>query len=614
MGVPSEQINQLTVAQDQSIQQVIDQVTQLGVPADLTSRLTANLLPGPLGLDDVYDYYETQGQSAARLMHMEFLAVPDQTYQIVNQYVDPTINTLRIVVAGKQGDDNYCGGYTREVGIKPPLKRPYYPVSPPVYTGGDPTPSEWDIRHSDTDDVILIPNPESGEWSIRARYVFTGPCTESGDPVIPETPSALESDFIINASAETNAQLSGRFLPPIVNNVGAAGQYVPMVGTLLYKTGAVPGAIVVALIQRPGGGNDGLILWDDGLHNDGGAGDGIYGNEYRTAILGGTYNVRMIALAYDAIADKWATREWNGGFYMTPDDNPDGDFMPAAWELQCGLDPNKNDAALDKDQDGLVNLVEYVVGTLPCQADTDRGGERDGSEVFATPNARIPLWAPDDLVRPLGHISVIALNEHIRIEWTHPYSYTHMLGWIGTTLPITLTNPIDMGDSGIYTATVPNGDYFVQLEGQNGDAFGDFSDAIAVTPKPDPDAPSGAILINNGAVQTSSRDVILNLSSSDTPLPGLADPASGSAGSPMSLQYNEISAAIEMRISNDPSFTGVSWEPLDQEKPWTLAGGSAGVRIVYAQFRDGAGNVSLVVYDTILYNNLITYLPVITRH
>jgi hypothetical protein len=614
LGIPSDQINQLTAAQEQSIQQVVDQVTQLGVPPDLISRPAANLLPGPLGLDDVYDYYETQSQSAARLTHWEFLAVPDMTYKVVTQYVDPTVNTLRFVVAGKQGDDNYCGGYVREVDIQPPSEARYwFPISPPDKS----TPLSWDIRHSDTDDVVLIPSPESGEWKIRSRYVFYGPCTQSGDPVIPETPSAFESDFIINASAETYAQLSGRFLPPIVNNVGAAGQYVPMVGTLLYKTGAVPGAIVLAWIQRPGVIiPDGLLLVDDGLHNDGAAGDGIYGNEYRTAVFGGTYNVRMIAYVYDAVAGKWATREWNGSFYMTPDDNPDGDFMPAAWELQCGLDPNTNDATLDKDQDGLINGLEYWRGTLPCQADTDHGGERDGSECnvpYNEPCPRNPFWAPDDLVRPLGHLSVVALNENIRIQWTHPYSYTNMLGWIGTALPITLTNPIDFGNSGIYTATLPNGDYFVQLEGQNGDALGDFSDVIAVSPRPDPDAPSGAIMINSGDSQTSSREVILSLSSSDTALGGATTPASGGGGGPLALKYNEVSAAIEVRISNDPNFAGAVWEPLIQEKPWTLALGPAGLRTVYAQFRDGAGNESFSVLDTIEYNVNTTYLSLINR-
>jgi hypothetical protein len=121
------------------------------------------------------------------------------------------------------------------------------------------------------------------------------------------------------------------------------------------------------------------------------------------------------------------------------------------------------------------------------------------------------------------------------------------------------------------------------------------------------------VLINDGAVQTLSKDVILSISADDTPLGGAPYPASARGGGPLALRYNEVSAAIEVRISNDASFTGAAWEPLAQDKMWTLAPGPAGIRTVYAQFRDGAGNESLVVLDSILYNPIISYLPVITR-
>ena len=437
-----------------------DQLTQMGVPADQINRLTATTLPGPLGLDNVYDYYETRSQSAARLFHTNFLAVPDQTYQYATQYVDGSVNTLRIVVAGKQDDDNYCGGYVRTVDIQPPSEmRLWFPISPPDAS----TPADWEIRHSPYDDVVLIPNPEPGTWEIRSRYDMYGPCAEGGVPIVPETPTIWESDFMLNISAETNIQLVARFLPPIVNNQGAAGDYVPIVATLLNRNGAIPGAgffgvqgVIPVLIEKPGGAVDLFFLWDDGMHNDGSASDGVYGNEYRTAFFGGNYNVRMVAFLEDpANPGQVLTREWNGGFYMTgPTIDPaldlDQDSMPDAWERRCDLNTNENDAFVDNDRDGLVNILEFIYGTLPCQADTDHGGERDGSEVFAAPTARNPLFAPDDLVRPLGHISVVALNERIRIQWTHPISYTNMIGWIST-MPDELGEPVDMGNSGIYT-------------------------------------------------------------------------------------------------------------------------------------------------------------------
>jgi hypothetical protein len=51
-------------------------------------------------------------------------------------------------------------------------------------------------------------------------------------------------------------------------------------------------------------------------------------------------------------------------------------------------------------------------------------------------------------------------------------------------------------------------------------------------------------------------------------------------------------AQIQMRLANSANLAGVAWQPFASEVTWDFAGG----RIVYAQFRDEAGNVS-AVYD-----------------
>jgi len=289
--------------------------------------------------------------------------------------------------------------------------------------------------------------------------------------------------------------------------------------------------------------------------------------------------------------------------------------MPDAWERRCKLDLKADDSQMDNDNDGLVNIDELALGTLPCQADTDRGGERDGSEVNGQRN---PLFAPDDLVRPLGHLSVVGLNKMIRIQWTHPISYTNMVGWMSTD-PAVLGRPVDMGVTGIFTFTnVPNDiPFIVRLAGQKetaeGTAEGEYSDPFPVTAKADPDAPSGVVLINNGAIKTFSKDVVLFISSADTPLNGLAQSANAHLGGPLALQYNEVSANIQVRIANEPSFAGAVWEPLLPEKPWVLPAGPPGVYTVYAQFRDGAGNESFVVADTIDYSPIFLFLPIVRR-
>lgn len=90
----------------------------------------------------------------------------------------------------------------------------------------------------------------------------------------------------------------------------------------------------------------------------------------------------------------------------------------------------------------------------------------------------------------------------------------------------------------------------------------------------DTGAPTGAILINNGAATTDSYTVTLNLSASDA--------ASG-------VQH--------MRFSNDGNSWSY-WQNFAVQYPWNLAdwnyGGQFGLTtyIVYAQFRDQQGNVS----------------------
>jgi hypothetical protein len=62
--------------------------------------------------------------------------------------------------------------------------------------------------------------------------------------------------------------------------------------------------------------------------------------------------------------------------------------------------------------------------------------------------------------------------------------------------------------------------------------------------------------------------------------------------------------AVEMMVSNDPSFYGAAWQPFaDSIADWTLTKESDGKHWVYARFRDAVGNVSkatagAVVLDT----------------
>jgi hypothetical protein len=579
----------------------LDKLLSLGVPSEVISRLTAAFLPGPLGLDDVYDYYETKGQDAARLFNSNQIAVPYSEWREVHQFVDGSVTELRLVVASKQFDSEKCEGSSRSVQVLPPGANPeqgWIPISPPSIS--NPPPPTWDIRNSGYDDVVIIPNPAVGSWGVRAQYFSLVCITGEADRRAPDLVAAQAGfDFMLNGSVQSDIRLQGRFLAPIVNNQGRAGDKVPIVATLLTRAGALPGSTVVAAIEKPGAIHF-LLLRDDGQHSDGAAGDGIYGAYYSQTDVGGTYNVRLIASAHDPGTGQLITREWLGAFWIERPEAQDGDAdgMPDIWEQHCGPDTNRNDAQDDPDHDGLTNIEEFHLGTLPCDPDTDHGGERDGSEVA---NGRDPLDPADDLCSPLGHINAHALNQGISIAWPRPGSFTSMALFVST-VPGQLGQSLDMGVSGRYTLTnlINEQTYYLTLAGANGLAQCDYSDPIPVTPKADPDAPSGAILINNGAPTTKSKNVTLYIGAADDPLPGVPQGASSSIEGSLPRANNTVSGVVEMKVSNHPFLSGAVWEPFVSRKPWKLGDSPSAVHQVFAQFRDAAGNESFIVSDDIL--------------
>ena len=58
----------------------------------------------------------------------------------------------------------------------------------------------------------------------------------------------------------------------------------------------------------------------------------------------------------------------------------DRDHMPDRWERKHRLSLGANDAARDRDRDGLRNLTEYRAATNPRKPDSDRDGVTDGRE------------------------------------------------------------------------------------------------------------------------------------------------------------------------------------------------------------------------------------------
>jgi hypothetical protein len=413
-------------------------------------------------------------------------------------------------------------------------------------------------------------------------------------------------------SVQSTIQLEGRILG-MTNNQGNAGDVVSLLGTLVGRSGTVSPTLMFGLVESAVGSSL-VLMRDDGLHNDGAAGDNIFGGSYGQTSLGGSYSVRILASLPDpANPSSTLVREWNGGFWIDgPSANDkDKDGLPDDWERRCKLDTTKNNAAEDPDQDGLTNAQELQAGTVPCRADTDNGGERDGSEVAGKRN---PLYPNDDKVRPIGHINIRALNKLILIGWTNPLSYTDMLVFVSTD-PGQFGNGTSMSQTTPFSLTnVTNGiKYYIKLAGKTADGDGDYSEVFEVTPKEDPDPPSGAVEIDGGVEVVRKATVVLNISSTDKPLNGAAEGANGHLTDQYSIMFNTVSAGVEMRISNDSGMAGALYEPLAPTKPWTLACAPGQTCTVYAQFRDAAGNESLITKDSVLFRGAFTYLPFVTK-
>ena len=588
------------------------QLVASGLPEEIVSPLATTVLPGPLGLDEAYDYFETKSQGASRLFLEHHTEVLKDEWVTAIKYVDSSARRLRLVVGSKQPYDPTpeCLDPSRTVEVLPPGADPatgWISIAP-VAAG---LPAGWSVRNSTYDDVLVVDSPAAGYWRLRAQG-WTGFC-RAGDAV-PSTIEAETFDFMLSGSVQSDIRLQGRFLSPIVDNHGLIGDHVPIIATLLDDDGGVAGADVVAVVDTP---SDSVFvtLEDDGNHGDASADDGIYGALFSQTDQAGPYNVRMVGAWREGGTGDWLTREWSGAFWLRgiegPSDDGDGDNMPDWWEEAHGLDTRIDDALEDLDLDGLRNIHELQVGARPNQTDTDHGGENDYSEAQA---GRDPSDPADDMVGQMGVVTTMAYSGRIVIHWPYPDRFGDMQLWVSTDPDDkgTLTN---IGTAGVFTLSRLTNDrtYYLRFApiGLDGRAIGELTAPIPVTPKADPDAPNGTILINGGAPSTASKDVILNITASDIPLDGPSSAASGAVATRWTRALNEVSGGIEMRLSNDGSFVRIPWEPLTFHKPWTLGDSDSEVYRVYAQFRDAAGNLSLVVYDDIRMWQV--YLPLVMR-
>ncbi len=168
-----------------------------------------------------------------------------------------------------------------------------------------------------------------------------------------------------------------------------------------------------------------ITAWAVALSHEGRIGETFSGH-LRRVLSGWTWPLRAVMLALLCCCtlhaqkqqrpaqgggeDGQAAQEEPGGGGMLMGDNPaaiaqwwldenrdpadsDGDGIPDGWERIFGLDPaDPDDAALDRDGDGLTELEEFLNRCHPLRRDTDGDGMDD---LFEVSNGLCP-WRPDD--------------------------------------------------------------------------------------------------------------------------------------------------------------------------------------------------------------------------
>jgi hypothetical protein len=286
---------------------------------------------------------------------------------------------------------------------------------------------------------------------------------------------------------------------------------------------------------------------------------------------------------------KSAFQIFEGTSEQNPNPDIDKDLMPTRYELlhSC-LDYRVFDAEGDPDRDQLPSLKEFELGTDPCHADTDRGGESDFSEVDRGAN---PFVARDDRLRRLVDVEVVDwVVDHLPRPPLKPGTnlirypvnpLCSLLQVVRSTSPdgpfrlVAEFSPTDYG--GLYPDDGLKNDlthyYQIVCVDEKGGRSAP-SHVFSGTPKEDPFPPIGAVTINHDQPSTESVAVTLQLRVDD----------------------DDVKL---MEISNLPDFSRSASMPFEREVDWKIIPNRQGIATVYARFIDASVNVSRTYADSI---------------
>lgn len=259
------------------------------------------------------------------------------------------------------------------------------------------------------------------------------------------------------------------------------------------------------------------------------------------------YQVEM-PVHYDGYTVKLLARDSYAVNSSIPVDDVDGDGLPSIYEDRHGcLDFTLSDATFDQDGDGLYSIEEFYLNTNPCDADSDRGGELDGSEVAG---GRDPLLITDDALPGATYLVVaneltdvdeetVLASNAITLQFANSPTFNKVtlkrgvFGEPGLPGVIIYSGSSPVDGRLIDTTVVPGTKYCYQLEpnDKNGNA-GRPSEVVCALAAVDPAMPWGDLEINAGAPRTDNPELRLNI--------GLYN--KGKSGSEMLVEVDNISS------------------------------------------------------------------------
>ena len=508
-------------------------------------------------------------------------------------YVDDTSDVLVVSTSWQTGDSSH------DVRLIDPTGAP---VSTSLRRAGA----------GNTNEVWEVPAPAEGTWRLEV--------------------DGIDQQYYVGASARSHYELHVFAGTPVRSL--REGVDVPLIAMLAGDGEPVDGAAVRATVTDPAGNRRTVRLYDNGNHNDGDSGDGVYGGVYQgtsqgdvpsnpdTVVDGAEPDVQGSYQVLAKATFKEIVREAQTSFALASAKDADKDGIADDWERSNGLNPKtKGDGSDDDDHDRILNFCEFKLGTDPRNTDSDGGGQADGSEVDFNKEQRCPsdrldpTDPDDDKIRPMSFVLTSAEAN----RKGDPFLET-ILGdpFRGKLVSVDIfrkswTRSGKVSESRAKVANDFGKGKFVDDEVRNGysyryevvpqllkpgrvDNFGTEGTAALrggtlfteqTTAKRDPYAPGGTILINGGDETTSSELVTLNLSADDV--------GPESDGDPLANRIGSDAPDLEMRLSNSPKFPDAKWEPFRRTvKGWNLDNklGDGDTAVVYLQLRDEAGNVS----------------------